>query len=45
MKEILDLTALSKEWQEKVGNQRDAVTILTMTGWELYRQYLVKPHS
>jgi len=30
-KEIPDLNALSKGWQEKVGNQRDAITKLSTT--------------
>jgi len=32
-KEMPDLTALYKDWQEKAGSQREAITKLTMTNW------------
>jgi len=44
-KEMPNLNAPSKGWQEKVGNQGDAITKLTTTDWESYWQYMVKPHS
>jgi len=44
-KEILDLNSLYKDWKEKAGSQREAITKLTTTNWDSYWKYLVKPHS
>jgi len=35
-KEIPDLNALYKGWQEKAGSQREAITKLNMTNCESY---------
>lgn len=44
LKEMPELGALHKNWQEKAKTQREAITKLTKTIWESYWQYLVKPH-
>jgi len=35
-KEMLDLTALYKDWQEKAGIERKEIAKLTTTNWESY---------
>jgi len=36
LKELLNLGALHKSWQEKAKPQREAITKLTKTNWESY---------
>lgn len=45
LKEMPNLGALHKSWQEKVEAQKQEITKLTKTDWDSYWQYLVKMHS
>jgi len=40
-----DLNDMHKSWKERAKIQREAITKLAKTDWEVYWQCLVKPHS
>jgi len=40
-----NLNDLHKRWKERVEIQREVNAKLVKTDWEVYWQYLVKPHS